>query len=453
ALSRDHPIDGKIDTQTPALLLTDAVEQAQREGKTRMTIMLRFPNTHSNGQRFNRIHGVKNVGNCVEIPVVIDVTPESIEVWKAHKLRTPINGNGNGKHVAADGAANPQEYGFADARAMQNSRPLALNNYWLNLNESRQKSQVALMAERQKERANLLKEIANERKGIKELEDSIAKPFPSEEELAETQEKIAEAESDIGRLFQNKYYKLGEKALVDVLFPEISSDAEHPEHEDLRQLKRDIHTETLKCNRKIGPLQKKRIALREKTLEKIEAQKDKWRIVVGYKQQKIERLETLLEQCDTQIAELGNEPPKHVYAATDRNPNLMSLTVVAANRDAVIHEISEASARGEPIDGRAKSVQPLYKALYDRVLDDSPNGWLADALDSKRPENYYLRSTRRYFDHMYQEAKKHGAKHQNFSEFLADPESSLGEAISKLRDHAVSAEARVADGKSARARA
>ncbi|MFM9890661.1 MAG: hypothetical protein ACKVOE_08515, partial [Rickettsiales bacterium] len=311
ALSRDYPIDGKIDTQTPDLLLTDAVEQAQSEGKTRMTIMLRFPNTHSNGQRFNKIHGVKNVGNCVEIPVVIDVTPESIDEWKADQLRYPVNGHGYGKLHAGESDKLARRYGFGDARAMQNSYPLALNNFWLNLNESRQKSQAALMAERQKERANLLKEIATERAEIERFQQKIAEPLPNESIMAENAALVDLALEEFNLLYARKNRQQKELDILKLCAREERIGGSGKISDNLKKAIKSKAGEVRATNKEFTKTQD---LYRESLLlspEYVERQRSAWRTIIEYKQEKVVRLETLLEQCDTQIAELGNEPPKH----------------------------------------------------------------------------------------------------------------------------------------------
>lgn len=440
-LSKVIPVD-KISPEAINTHLLEAIEYAQsdkdHEGKpkrpeNRMAVVLRFPNTHKNGRRFNDTHGVQNMGNCLEIPVILDIRPP-LEEWKASDLAYEDDRDAPRKAHNQKADLRARECGFADARSMQNSRPLALNNFWLRLNEDRAISRQKLLTSRKKERIHLERELASERATLSEFEAKLAMPLPSEKEMADAKELAAFAREDIIKIRAS----LTEAHTEEARARKNADKSGKGRDEEVMMWGAEIRS----LNKKLGQAQRVYTMSNEKTPEFVAKKRSAWETVVAYREERITRLEVLLSECNKQMEELQSEKiDTHVYASTDRNPTLVTLKVLAADPQSYIYELEKDP--DEPLTGRPKAVQRMYKNLYERALDDKPNGWLGDAI-SRHPDNYYTKATHRYFEYMRTQDTA-TMPYESLQSFAENPESSLGTAITRLHHCAQSTEAHAAE--------
>jgi hypothetical protein len=131
--SAEHMRKGKkldaVDCSAQPRTVTQYLNYMASEGKEYAVIVIRFPNTQYKmqhaGNSFNAVHGEANTGHWLRIPILVKTKPDEI-------VKTPSSSNEWTAEEMTDEVA--QSCGFANARCMQNSRPIGLNNHALQPN-------------------------------------------------------------------------------------------------------------------------------------------------------------------------------------------------------------------------------------------------------------------------------------------------------------------------------
>lgn len=439
--------EAKIDNIDPVPqdnAIIDYMAQEISKGKTRTALVLRFPDTTFRGKQYKK--GGTLDPNFVEMPVVIDLTAGMVKLWKDEEVGHLVHPEeGDVGSDPSDRLA--QAHGFANARDMQNSRPLQLNNHWLKLNTSREADYEKELAFHQERRQKLTRKIAvaetkiaaYEEK-IEELKTGQATNPEKQPILNETLERMKAAETKaaaLGPIVEslldvlntrtealNAFYQ-NSRALSP---EERNTDSHKAQDKRLRQAVYEAHGAYVGDREAPGA---KRLASLERSTK--DAKIEGYEYCISGWQERLDKYHAYLEETMGELDALDNQDINtHRYAPTDHRPELLTLKVVAANPRAY-----KAQAENHLLVGRNKDIQDVYRLdIYPRALDNN-SGWLRDAL-SGEPANHHLRASRRFFEFMHKQDVACGAFTGDFNDYVTRVDSPFHEYVDKISSDSLS---------------